>query len=107
MAAELPVSQVLMKEKEPKKEMKKTKVAGWSTEKMDEKASRAVVQGRGRNGAMEEHQSGRNWQCGKYCRKIEEAVPEKYKVEVSKRAYSGRGEPSEWRMVQRVKEYQP
>ena len=40
MAAELPVSQVLMKDKEPMKEMKKTKVAGWSTEKMDEKASK-------------------------------------------------------------------
>ena len=35
--------------------------------------------------------------------KIEEEVLEKYKVEVSNRgAYKGKGEPSEWRMVQRV-----
>ena len=33
---------------------------------------------------------------------------EKYKVEVSnKGVYKGRGEPSEWRMVQRVEKYQP
>ena len=33
---------------------------------------------------------------------------EKNKVVVSKRgSYKGRGEPPEWRMVQRVKEYQP
>ena len=36
-------------------------------------------------------------------RKIEEAVVEKYKVEVSKRGAHRRGEPSEWRNVQRVK----
>ena len=41
-------------------------------------------------------------------KKIEEDVLEKYQVEVSKRgAYKGRGEPSEWRMVQRAKKYQP
>ena len=40
MAPELRVSQVLMREKEPKKELKKSKVAGWSTEKMDENASK-------------------------------------------------------------------
>ena len=33
---------------------------------------------------------------------------EKYKVEVSnKGVYKGRGEPSEWRMVQRVEKYPP
>ena len=34
------VSQVATKEKEPKKENKKRKVVGWSTEKMEEKASK-------------------------------------------------------------------
>ena len=40
MARELPVSQVLMKEKEPKKEKKKSKVVGCSTENVEEKASK-------------------------------------------------------------------
>ena len=39
-------------------------------------------------------------------RKIEEAVAEKYKVEVSKRGAHRRGEPWKWRIVQRVKKYQ-
>ena len=40
--------------------------------------------------------------------KLEEEVLDKYKVEVSKRgACKGRREPSEWRMVHRVKTYQP
>ena len=40
--------------------------------------------------------------------KIEEEVLQRYKVEVNKReANKGRGQPSEWRMVQRVKKYQP
>ena len=42
-------------------------------------------------------------QCGKQCQQMKEEVLVKYKVEVSNRgAYKGRGEPSEWRMVQRV-----
>ena len=47
---------------------------------------------------MEEPQSGRN----ESFRKIEEAVLEKYTVEVSKRAHR-RGEPSEWRMFREPK----
>ena len=40
--------------------------------------------------------------------KIEEEVLEKNKVEVSTRgATIGRGEPSEWRIVHRVKKKQP
>ena len=35
-----PLSHALLKEKEPKKENTKSKVAGWSTEKMEEKASK-------------------------------------------------------------------
>ena len=41
--------------------------------------------------------------CGKVVGKMVEDVLEKYKAVVSKRgAYKGRGEPSEWKMVQRV-----
>ena len=39
---------------------------------------------------------------------MEEEVLEKYKVEETvKGAYKGRDEPSEWRIVQGVKKYQP
>ena len=40
--------------------------------------------------------------------KVEEEVLETCKVEVSKKgACKGRGEPSEWKIVQRVKKHQP
>ena len=46
--------------------------------------------------------------CGKLRDKTEDEVLEKYKVDESKRgAYKGRCEPSEWRIVQRAKKYQP
>ena len=54
------VSQVLMKEEEATKVMKKSEVEGWSTEKMYEKASKQEFKRHGRNGAMEEHRSRRN-----------------------------------------------
>ena len=52
----------------------------------------------------------KNWCNGgsTNCRTLEEEVLEKCDVDVSKRGvYKGRGEPSEWRMVQKVKKYQP
>ena len=41
------------------------------------------------------------------CGQIEEDVLAKYEVENKKGAYKGRGEPLEWRIVKRVKSYQP
>ena len=82
-----------------KKENKKSKVAGWSTAQMEEKASKHELQD------TEEmlhwrsiNQEGMNSVRISF-RKIEEAVLEKCKVEVSKRgACKGRGDPSECRM---------
>ena len=53
---ELMVSQTLTKEKELRKKERKGKVAGWSTEKMEEKENDQLVKDRG-NGEMEEHKS--------------------------------------------------
>ena len=69
-APELPVSQVLMKEEEPKKEMKKSKVAGWSTEKMDEKARKQALKTLKKwcNGGASIKK--KSTLCGKDCRNI-------------------------------------
>ena len=105
---ELRVSPVFTKEKEQQKEKKKSKLVGWSPENMEEKQRKLDL------GHLEEmvqwrsvDQEGMN-QMWKTLSKMKEEVLVKYKVEVSNRgAYKGRGEPSEWRIVQRVNKYQP
>ena len=59
MAPEFPVSQGLSEGDLPK-EMKNSKVAGWSTKKMDEKTCEQVFERFRSSGAMEEHRSARN-----------------------------------------------
>ena len=95
---------MLTKERKPKKENTKSKVHRDDGRK---KASRSLkirmemVQWRKTN----QEEIDNTWK--KLSGKIEEEVLEKYKVEGSKRgAYKGRGQLSEWRMVQRVKNYQ-
>ena len=108
-APERPVSQVSTKQKVPTKEKKQSMVAGWSTEKMEEKASKQefkdtedMVQWRSTN--QENIETLRK----KVSENIENEVLKKYNVEVSKRGASKEeGEPSESRMVQRVEKYQP
>ena len=74
-ALELPESEVLTKEKEQQKEKKKVRCS----------------------------KTRKKWFNG-VSEKIEEQLLDKFQVGVSKRgAYKGRGQPSEWRMVQRVK----
>ena len=93
------------KEKEQKKEKKKSKVIGWSTQKTEEKESKQVCKNTEKwcTGGASIRKELKT--CGRSCRKIEEEVLEKCKVEVSKRgAYKGRGEPSQWRMVRHAPE---
>ena len=86
-APELLVSQVFKKKRSQKTEKRKSKVAGWCTDKMEEKASKHEFKDTKRNGAMEEHQSGRNqydlakltenlrntcWSCAKWRKTREE-----------------------------------
>ena len=99
---ELRVSQVLTNDKGPEK-----KSGGLVHRKVGGESEQAGVQRYGRNGAMEEHQSERNQpRVEKLSDKLQEEVLEKHKVEVSKRgSCKGRGEPSEWRLVQRVKHF--
>ena len=84
------------------------KAAGWSTEKMDETASNQLAKN------TEEIVSSRStsekihnfWDT--LAAKIDEEMLEKQKVKDSKRgAYRGSGEPLQWRLVRRVKKYQP
>ena len=88
--------------KEGKEEESKKRVVGWSTERMEDKTSKRefkdteeTVQWRSIN------QEGFDnlWK-----ETMEEEVLEKYKVEENKNgAYEGRGEPLEWRIVQRLR----
>ena len=107
-APELLVSQVVTKEKEPKKEKKKSKVVGWSTVKMEEKESKQEFKD------TEEMVQCNQWRSidpevsnnvwDKLSVKLRKKCWRRYKVEESKsEAHKGRGEPSEWGMVQRVK----
>ena len=87
-APELLVSELLMKEKELKKEKKQNKVAGWFTEKIEEKASKQefkdkeeMVQWRSIN-----HEGVND--VRKNCREMVEEVLGRYKVEVSKRGWN-------------------
>ena len=101
---ELPASQVLPRQKEPRKEKKKSNVVGCSTEKMEETASKQefsdteeMVQWRSIN------QEGTNhvW------KQLSETMQQEVLGKVPSEAYKGTGEPSGWRVVQRVKTYQP
>ena len=62
-----------MKEKEPEKEMKKSKVEGWSIARMEEKTSKSEFKHTEETRALEVHQSGRSGQtCGRGCAGNEE-----------------------------------
>ena len=82
-APELLVSQVLTKEQGQKKEWKKNKVVGWSTEKMEEKGSKQefndtedMVQWR----SINQEETDSVWKKRSWT--LEEEVLEKFKVEV-------------------------
>ena len=85
------------------------KLVGWSTENTEEEQRHQSLNTRKKWCSGGASIKKKEWtKCGKHCRKMKEEVLVKYKVEVSNRgAYKGRGEPSEWRMVQRVNKYQP
>ena len=77
------------------------------TEKMEEKTSKREFQD---TEEMEEHQSGRSEKSvAKVVQKNhEEESVEKWEVEERKRAaHKGRCDPLEWRLGQRVQQYQP
>ena len=99
--------QVATEEKEPKKENKKSRVVGLFTETVEEKASKHEF--KDTEELCNARASNRKdpTMCGSTVRQFDEEVPEKYKVEVSKRgSYKGRREPSVWRTVQRVNKCQ-
>ena len=104
---ELLVSQIATKEKEPKKEKKKSEVVSLVHRKMEEKASTYEFK------HTEEKVQWRNInqeEIDSVWMRLSEndEVLEKYTLKVSKRgAFSRRGDPSVWRMVQRVQKYQP
>ena len=101
-------SQVVIKGEVQKKEKKKSKLKGRSTDKMEKKASKQefrdteeMVQWRSIN------QKGLDNLWKELCEQMEAEVSEKYNVEENKKgACKGRGEPLEWRFVQRIKKYQ-
>ena len=85
------------------------KVIGWSTKEMKDKLSTTLVKDTEDMiswRALSQLDVNECWM--KIVRKIEDEVLDKYKLEnTNKEAYRGRGEPSEWRIVRRVKKYQP
>ena len=93
--------------KEPKKENKKSGVVGLCTETVEEKASKHDFKDTEElcNGGAPNRKDPTL--CGSTVRQFDEELPEKYKVEVTKRdSYKGRGEPLVWRTVQRVNKCQ-
>ena len=90
-------------EEEGGKEGKK-KVVGWSTERMEDKTSKREFKD------TEERVQWRSINQGGFDNlwkeTMEEEVLEKYKVEENENgAYEGRGEPLEWRIVQRLRKW--
>ena len=99
-----------MKGGESKEEKKKEKkVAGWSTKMTKEVASKKefedteeMVQWR----SISEEDIHELWTA--LCGRMEEEVLEKYNAEeAKKRAYEGRGQPLEWRILKKEKRYPP